>query len=106
MNGRLQIVKNILEAFKSSATKEEQSSYLTMKNNAGRDAAFEAETAGKEDVVTFLLGAMDDADVELGSSAGVTDADEGSSMDVDASTSQVDGVANGVKNMDVSDDVQ
>lgn len=74
-----------------------------MKNNAGHDAAFEAETASKEDVVTHLLGAMDDADVELGASAGVTDAGEGSSMDVDEQGSNMEDVEDGVKSMDVSE---
>jgi len=103
MNGHLPIVKSILEASKSSATQEEHSSYLIMKNNAGHDAAFEAETAGKEDVVTYLLGAMDDADVELGASAGVTDAGEASTMDIDEDSSNMEDVADGVKSMDVTE---
>lgn len=106
MNGHLPIVKSILEALKSNTSKEEYSSYLTMKNNAGHDAAFEAETANKEDVVTYLLGAMDDADVELGASAGVTDTREGSSMDVDEQGSNMEDVEDGVKSMDVSADAE
>lgn len=83
MNGHLEIIKTLLTTVKTSTSEAEQSAYLSLKNNAGHDAAYEAETAGKDDVVTFLLGAMDEADVGAGVNEDKATAEDESGMEVD-----------------------
>lgn len=83
LNGQLDSVKFLVD----SVPLRTRSEYVQFKNKAGHDAAFEAEGNGKEDVVGFLLGSMDDAGQE------VEGADDG----------EVDVVAGNVEKMDVKD---
>jgi ankyrin repeat protein len=104
MNGHIDLVKSLLASLNSSANQAAQSSYLSHKNNAGHDAAYEAETANKEDVVNYLLAAMDEVDVGGDIKEGAANAEDESGMDDDGESSRVDAVAAGVNQMDVSKD--
>lgn len=64
LNGHLDAARLLLAHLVGADVLE----YLTAKNAAGHDAAFEAESAGKEDVVNWLLGKMDE--VERGGGGG------------------------------------
>lgn len=88
LNGHLDVIKALLaalESHRSAAVTNAQNGqgqenveqiteeyarlkadFVARKNNAGLDAAYEAETNGKEDVVNFLLGVMDEADAAKG----------------------------------------
>lgn len=61
LNNQLEAVKLLVEALPAGPSR---SAFVRAKNASGRDAAFEAECAGKEEVVTYLLGVLDDADLE------------------------------------------
>lgn len=86
LNGHLETIKILLSLFdrnrfsaliqsreeRASAESEQarqryrkmKADYIGRKNDAGHDAAYEAETSGKEEVVNFLLGIMDELDDE------------------------------------------
>lgn len=72
MNGQLAAVKALLVAVAAVGAEEDgardKAQLLAQKNNAGHDAAYEAESNGKDDVVQYLLGVMDEAD-EAGAGA-------------------------------------
>lgn len=81
--------------------------YLSAKNSAGHDAAFEAEIAGKEEVVNWLLGEMDGVERAMrGSAAGAAEAG-GEAMDEDkdgeGEEEEVIRVSMGVADMDVGE---
>lgn len=104
MNGHIELIKTLLASLKSSTSQSEQSAYLSHKNNTGFDAAYEAETANKEDVVNYLLGAMDEADVGADMKEGAANAEDEVGIDDIGESSNVDAVTSGVKSMDVSKD--
>jgi len=74
LNGHLDAARLLLAHFVGPAA--DVLEYLTAKNAAGHDAAFEAESAGKEDVVNWLLGKMDEVERGGGGSAGVGEEEE------------------------------
>lgn len=91
MNGQLSCVKALLEALDShtptQGTKKFKSDFVANKNIAGHDAAFEAESAGKDDVVNFLLGVMDEADADAGRT---TEGNEKENEDAEAGEEETD----------------
>lgn len=75
LNGQLEVAKKLV----SSVPETERSRFVSAKNHAGHDAAFEAEGNGMEDVVTFLLEVMDETDADATASGEVN----GSNADVE-----------------------
>ena len=73
LNGALEAAKILVSSIPSSDSSMREA-FVKVKNHAGKTAIFEAEIAGKESLVSFLLGVVDDSKNVSGSGGEETNA--------------------------------
>ena len=97
LNGQLGAAQALLRGVGDDAA---QRALLEAKNEAGCDAAFEAERTNREELVTWLLGRMDELDGGEGAAAvAAADAEE----EVQDVKTSVDGVRGGFAGLSVDE---
>ncbi|KAI9712583.1 MAG: hypothetical protein M1828_001684 [Chrysothrix sp. TS-e1954] len=97
-NGHLECMKLLVQALTDEGDRK---SFVEAKNQAGHDAAWEAETAGKENCVSWLLGCLDEVDTEH--AAGRNLEGDGEHVEIGVTQSNGDEVEHVESNMQAMD---